>query len=43
MVEIRLSSMCRHVEIRSIDYVVRRVNLMEGSQITRVRGRPKKL
>jgi len=31
-----------HVEGRPIDFVVRRVDQMEDSQITRGRGRPKK-
>jgi len=31
-----------HAERRLVDYVVRRVNQKEGSQITRGRGRPRK-
>jgi len=31
-----------HIERRLVDYVVRIVNQMEGSQITRGRGRPRK-
>jgi hypothetical protein len=32
----------RHVERRPVDYVLRRVDQIEGSQITRGRGRPRK-
>jgi hypothetical protein len=32
-----------HVERRPMDSVVRRVDQMEGSQITKGRGRPRKL
>ena len=31
-----------YVEIRPVDFVVRKVDKMEGSQITRDKGRPKK-
>jgi len=41
MVENRLRWF-RHVERRPIDSLVRRVDLMEDSQITRGRGRPRK-
>jgi hypothetical protein len=42
MVETRLRWF-RHVERRLVDYVVRRVDQMESSQITRGRGRPGKI
>jgi len=38
MVETRLRWF-RHVERRTVDFVVKRVDPMEGSQITRDRGR----
>jgi len=41
MVETRLRWF-GHVERRLVDLVVRRVDQMEGSQITRGRGRPRK-
>jgi len=41
MLEIRLRWF-GHVERRPMDFVVRRVDQMEGSQITRGRGRPRK-
>jgi hypothetical protein len=42
MVETRLRWF-RHVERRLVDSVVRRVDQMESSQITRGRGRPGKI
>jgi len=41
MVETRLR-WCAHVERRPTDSVVRRVNHMEDSQLTKGRGRPRK-
>jgi hypothetical protein len=41
MVETRLRWF-QHVERRPLDFVVRSVNWMEGSQITRDKGRPRK-
>jgi hypothetical protein len=41
MVETRLRWF-EHVERRPLDFVVRSVNWMEGSQITRDKGRPRK-
>jgi hypothetical protein len=41
MVEARLRSF-GHVERRPVDFIVRRVDQMEGSQITSGRGRPRK-